>query len=315
MVSTRAVTRPPARRASKGRPGAEERRLRSLKDPSTLAKFVRNLREGVYITTTYGLILDANPAFLRMFGVRSLHELSRFTAERLLVDPLQRDEELALLAEQGSVREFELELRRPDGEVRTVLDTAYQVTDPETGEIVYHGILVDITDRKALERELAWAAIRDALTGCYNRRYLADREREFATRESPWGVVIIDIDHFKEYNDRFGHDTGDAVLVRVARFLLGIVRSEDAVVRIGGDEFLILLEDGSSRATAEVVQRLRHRERKAVPVSLSCASAIREGAESLEATIRRADQKLIRRREQERRPRMRQRRATRAAAK
>jgi len=315
MVSTRAATRPSVRRASEGRAGTEQRRLHSLKDPLTLAKFVRNLREGVYITTTYGLILDANPAFLRMFGVRSLHELSRFTAERLLVDPLQRDEELALLAAQGSVREFELELRRPDGEVRTVLDTAYQVADAETGEIVYHGILVDITDRKALERELAWAALRDPLTGCYNRRYLTDRERELETRDSPWGVVIIDIDYFKEYNDRYGHDTGDVVLVRVARFLLSVVRSEDAVVRIGGDEFLILLEDGSSRATAEVVQRLRHRERKAVPVSLSCASAIREAGESLDATIRRADQKLIRRREQERRPRVRQRRATRAATK
>lgn len=153
-------------------------RLRSLKDPWTLSEFVRNVQEGVYITATDGVILDANPAFLRMFGVRSLRELHEYTAEQLLVDPQRRQEELALLASTGSVREFELELRRPDGEVRTVLDTAYQVTDAGTGETLYHGILIDISDRKQLERQLFQAALRDPLTGCYNRRFLMDRERE-----------------------------------------------------------------------------------------------------------------------------------------
>ncbi len=86
------------------------------------------------MTTADGRIRDANPAFLRMFGVSSLRQLRRFTAEQLLVDPARRAEELAILARDGAVREFELEIRRPDGEARTVLDTAYQRVDEATGE-------------------------------------------------------------------------------------------------------------------------------------------------------------------------------------
>ena len=300
MAPSQEPKKRPARKPASRPVGPRKHRFRSLRDPWTLSEFVRNLQEGVYITRTDGLILDANPAFLRTFGVRSLRELSRYTAEQLLLDPERRDEEMALLAEMGSVREFELELRRPDGQVRTVLDTAYQVKDAASGETVYHGILIDITDRKELERQLFRAALRDPLTGCYNRRYLMDRERQLERGKATWGIVIVDIDHFKDYNDRFGHHTGDLVLVRVSRFLLSVVRSEDAVIRIGGDEFLLLLEGATSSVTAEVVGRLQQRGRKAVPVGLSYGWANRERGETLDATTRRADRQLIRRRQKER---------------
>jgi diguanylate cyclase (GGDEF)-like protein/PAS domain S-box-containing protein len=302
-----------AARASKAqaRRGPPVMRFRSLKDPGTLEEFVRNLQEGVYITATDGLILDANPAFLRMFGVSSLRELRRYTAEHLLVDPQRRREELALLAATGSVREFELELRRPDGEIRTVLDTAYQVTHAESGETLYHGILIDISDRKQLERQLFQAALRDPLTGCFNRRYLMDRESELEREKAAWGVVVVDIDHFKAYNDRYGHHTGDLVLLRVSRFLGTVVRSDDAVVRIGGDEFLLLLTGGGAPTAEEVAHRLRDRARKTLPVSLSEGWAVRQGGETLEETIRRADQQLIQKRDEERRPNPRRRRSER----
>jgi diguanylate cyclase (GGDEF)-like protein/PAS domain S-box-containing protein len=287
--------KPAGRRAAT--PGAGPR---LLEDPWVLAEFVRNIQEGVYVTTTDGRILDANPAFLRMFGVSSLSELEDYTAERLLVEPQSRQEELALLVRDGSVREFELEIRRPDGEVRTVLDTAHQVADLSTGEAFYHGILVDITDRKELERQLFQAALRDPLTGCYNRRFLMDRESELRRGRRLWGVVIADIDKFKDYNDLHGHDTGDRVLVRVARFLTGEARPEDSVVRIGGDEFLVLLTASASRSAEAVAKRLATVGRQKVPVGLSYGWAVREGRESLEETIRRADRRLIRIRVRER---------------
>ena len=78
----------------------------------------------------------------------------------------------------------------------------------ETGETICHGILIDITQRKALEDQLLEYSIRDPLTGCYNRRYL-DLEQERLEREtSTWGAIIVDIDHFKDYNDRHGHQAG-----------------------------------------------------------------------------------------------------------
>src|SRR3982751_1485658 len=126
-------------------------RYSSLADPDSLREFARNLGEGIYITTPGGQILDANPAFLETFGVASLAELSKMTAFDLFVDPAQRELELRLLERDGRVREFEFQVRRPDGEVRWVLDSSYIVRDPETGERFCHGVLVDITARKQLE--------------------------------------------------------------------------------------------------------------------------------------------------------------------
>jgi PAS domain S-box-containing protein len=87
-----------------------------------------------------------------MLGVQSLGELDDYGASRLFVDPARREEEMACLDRDGSVREFEIALRRPDGQTRTVLDTCYVIRDPDTHEAFIHGILVDITARKQLER-------------------------------------------------------------------------------------------------------------------------------------------------------------------
>ena len=125
--------------------------LDSLRDAATVRELVANLREGVYVSNLQGRILDANPAFLAMFGLASRDDLARFSVYDLLVDPAQRASELDRIAREGAVREFEFQIRRPDGEERTVLDACQAVTDPETGETLYHGILVDITDRKVEE--------------------------------------------------------------------------------------------------------------------------------------------------------------------
>ena len=265
----------------------------SLKDGKTLAQFVRNLREGVYVTSAEGNILDANPAFLAMLGVSSLRELRRYRANELVVDSSRRDAEMLILAREGAVREYELQIRRPDGEIRTVLDTAYQVKDPNSGETLYHGILVDITDRKQLEQQLREAAIRDPLTGCYNRRYLKEIQLDIEPSDTPWGAIVIDVDNFKRYNDEHGHLVGDQVLIRIARFLAREIRAEDVVIRMGGDEFLILICGAAASATAPIAARLREKGPASAPVSFTLGWAVRDGGEGVEATIRRADQQLI----------------------
>ncbi len=130
-------------------------RLRSLSDAETLRALVGNLREGIYVSNVKGDVLDANKAFLDMIGVASLDELQRYTAYDLFVDPEQRARELDLLGREGAVREFEFKIRRPDGEIRTVLDACTAVRDPDSGETLYHGILVDITDRQASAEHLS----------------------------------------------------------------------------------------------------------------------------------------------------------------
>ncbi|MEO6445054.1 MAG: diguanylate cyclase [Gemmatimonadaceae bacterium] len=275
-------------------PSRSTRRFRSLDDVETLRLLARNLGEGIYISDEVGTILDANPAFLSIFGVQSVKELGQFHAADLYADPAQREVWRALLERGGSVRDFEWELVRPDGQHRTVLDTSYAVTEPKTGERFYHGILVDITERKAMESQLREQLTRDALTGCYNRRFLLDLETELKTAgEERWGCIFIDIDHFKLFNDTHGHQKGDQVLARMARFLMRQVRAEEPVVRMGGDEFLIVVFGDTAERTEEVARRLQQSAARSAPVEFSLGWAYRTNGESLSTTIDRADQKLI----------------------
>jgi diguanylate cyclase (GGDEF)-like protein/PAS domain S-box-containing protein len=267
-------------------------RFRSLEDPSTLRQLVRKLGEGIYITNVQGEILDANPAFLEILGVSSVEEVRRLRVRDLFADPSLRIREMEILARDGAVREFEFVLRRPDGGERTVLDTCHAVRDPETGELLYHGVLVDITSRKRVESRFLEASLRDPLTGCYNRRYLKELQKRLTPLET-WGAIVVDINNFKELNDKLGHQAGDEALVKVSRFLQQNARVEDAVVRMGGDEFLLLLLGGSAGSVAEIGQRLLETaEAQGVP-PFSLGWAVRHGSESLERTIDHADRELL----------------------
>ena len=269
-------------------------RYRSLTDQESLLQFVHNLGEGLYITAEDGRILDANPAFLAMFGVRSVDDLARYRASDLLVDPERRGLQREMLARDGVLRDFELELRRPDGQRRTVLDTSYVVTDAETGEVFYHGMLVDITPRKQLEAELVEMSTHDALTGALNRRYLDQLDAQFkADPGGKWGCLFIDIDHFKKYNDEFGHQAGDRILVRMSRFLMRHVRAEEAVVRVGGDEFVVILVDADDAQAEAIAERLRESGERSAPVPFSLGWAARRSNETLTRMIDRADRGML----------------------
>jgi diguanylate cyclase (GGDEF)-like protein/PAS domain S-box-containing protein len=260
---------------------------RSLNDPENLRDLVQKLKEGIYISNRQGEVLDANPAFLEMLGISSLEELRRHRLTEFL-DPEVRKWELNVLARDGFIREFELQIRRKDGKTRTALDSAYAVENPETGEVLYKGILVDITERKRLENQLREQSIRDPLTGCFNRRYLQLFEHGLEPG-ARWGCIMIDVDRFKQYNDQHGHQAGDEVLVRMSRFLMRQMRAEEAVVRMGGDEFLVLLRNSDAHRTDSVAKRLQASE---APVPFSLGWTAREDQEKLERTISRADKKL-----------------------
>jgi diguanylate cyclase (GGDEF)-like protein/PAS domain S-box-containing protein len=271
----------------------KQRRLRNLSDPQTLSELALRLKEGIYITTLDGEIIDANPAFLEMFGVESLDELKGYRTSDF-VRPEVREREMAMLERDGAVRDVEFQLTRRDGETRTVVDSAFLSVDPKSREKYCHGILVDITQRKELQTQLLELSIRDPLTGCYNRRYLNTVTRQCeAQPKSEWGCIYLDIDHFKQYNDTNGHAEGDAVLVKMARFLMRHVRAEEAVVRVGGDEFLVVLCDSDEDQTEHVVARLRAAAATSAPVPFSMGWAARRHPETFEATMVRADHRLL----------------------
>jgi diguanylate cyclase (GGDEF)-like protein len=177
--------------------------------------------------------------------------------------------------------------------VRTVIDTAYRCVDSGTGEVYHQGILIDITDRKRLEERLLDQTLRDPLTGCWNRRFLPEFVARHKDMDAAWGCVMVDIDHFKQYNDEFGHEAGDDVLNRVARFLMRATRAEECTVRMGGDEFLLLLAGADLKATRNTAERLKTMADRELLVPFSLGWASREHDEALERTIARADQRLL----------------------
>ncbi|MBW3660848.1 MAG: sensor domain-containing diguanylate cyclase [Gemmatimonadetes bacterium] len=159
--------------------------------------------------------------------------------------------------------------------------------------------------------ELDRLSITDPLTGVYNRRFLErllPSEKERAERfDHPIGLLMFDLDDFKEINDRYGHPRGDDVLVAFARSLTSSVRKIDPVVRFGGDEFLVILLETDEKGTKHACRRIRDeavgrlRADPAVDdewdLSVSVGVAIRHPGEDLAQKIREADQAMYEQKE------------------
>jgi diguanylate cyclase (GGDEF)-like protein len=106
-------------------------------------------------------------------------------------------------------------------------------------------------------------SIRDPLTGLFNRRFMEEslvRELKKSTRNGrPLGAILIDVDHFKEFNDAFGHDVGDAVLKEVGAFLLSNTRGSDIACRYGGEEFAVIMPEASLNITLDRAGQLQQK--------------------------------------------------------
>ena len=156
----------------------------------------------------------------------------------------------------GAVTEIEL--------VRPGRDIGYcemRVVDIDwEGEPCRLALLRDVTARRAVEAELAERATHDALTHLPNRYLVLDRlDQSLARIDRGAGglaVFVIDLDDFKPVNDRYGHSTGDAVLVEVAQLLRALVRPGDTAARIGGDEFVLVCESMDEAAADSIVARV-----------------------------------------------------------
>jgi diguanylate cyclase (GGDEF)-like protein len=149
-------------------------------------------------------------------------------------------------------------------------------------------------------------SIRDPLTGLFNRRFMQeslDRERQRARRKTrPLCVIFIDIDHFKRFNDVFGHDAGDTILRSFADLLRSFFRGDDVICRYGGEEFALILPESNEQDAAirmnqfrENVKRMTvlHESRTLDPVSvLVGVAAFPKNGDSIESLLRAADQAL-----------------------
>ena len=177
---------------------------------------------------------------------------------------------------------------RANQNLKTKLDTAEGRLQEQAVEIEAH-----------MSRSLT-----DALTGLPNRREFNERLEErmgaWNRRRDVFSLLLLDVDHFKKLNDRYGHLAGDQVLATIGRALRGAIRREDAVARFGGEEFAILLPSTSLEEAIQAAQKVREavarvsisRDGQQIAVTVSGGLATIESNERVEALIQRADSAL-----------------------
>lgn len=166
------------------------------------------------------------PSAMREAHGRRLHRVASGEPPRLLGTSV----ELTACRKDGSHIPIELSLSRWE----------------EAGQVRFGGILRDISERKKAEEELRLAAVTDHLTGLSNRASLADRLATMERADARLALLLIDLDGFKEVNDRLGHLIGDEVLKEVGLRLRALLPPTHFVARMGGDEFVVLVEDNAN---------------------------------------------------------------------
>jgi diguanylate cyclase (GGDEF)-like protein/PAS domain S-box-containing protein len=242
-----------------------------------------------------GRCIEVNGAWQRNLGYRPVEMRGRPLLEFTHPDDHAHATEEAMRVFTGGVSEnLETRVRAKDGSWHWLRTSS--VFEPEE-ELVY-ARSTDVTEQKALEaeREALMAEVQklaasDALTGLPNRRALDDqlpREMARALRSgSELCLAIIDIDHFKAYNDTYGHLAGDKVLRDCAAAWDSALRGEDTILRFGGEEFLVVLPDCGSGDASEIVERLR----AATPDGQTCSAglAVWKPGESVDDLLGRAD--------------------------
>lgn len=203
------------------------------------------------MTDLDGRFVYLNGAFERLLGYPTDRLLGRSLAD--LVD----GDGLAGAGAEYTAREFRM--RRRDGPPLWVEGSSHRI-DAESGAYVV-GIIRDIHARKLFETKLEHDANHDALTGLPNRTLFLDRLQHAMDRRvrqgEDYAVCVLDLDDFKQVNDRLGHMVGDQLLVQFAQRVNGCLRPNDTFARFGGDEFLLLLEDvGGIEGAVQVVRRI-----------------------------------------------------------
>ncbi|MEQ6289853.1 diguanylate cyclase [Vogesella sp. GCM10023246] len=218
--------------------------------------------EAIVIANANGVVEYANPAFERMTGYSNTAVQGQATLDELLLGehPEQKDQLLQSLI-AGETWRGELASKHRDGTPYQETVSVAPVLSPEGR--VQHMVAIkhDITNAKLLQAELQRLANTDELTGLYNRRQFMLRTSEEIARshrwERPLSLAMLDLDHFKLLNDRYGHPFGDEVLRRFAACCQTAVRLEDVCGRLGGEEFAILLPDTDRYSARQVMERVR----------------------------------------------------------
>mgnify|MGYP000036766177 CR=1 FL=1 len=216
---------------------------------------------GVYQTALDGRILDCNQAFASMLGYQSPEDLMRLPASALYADDGDRSSFIRALLHSKRLVNVEFTGRRKDRSEFVGLESVELVADRLGGEPFLLGSVIDITERRRAELELTRLMTHDSVTGL--KRYVVMRgeiDELLASAASGSGVALlyIDIDRFRSINEAMGYETGDLALRVCAQRISACLPSADAISRLGGDEFLVVVtEEGTTIDPLQLADRIR----------------------------------------------------------
>ena len=206
------------------------------------------------------------------------------------------DDKKILATGEGSeyISEFPIE----DGKTLYFEIKKSAVRDDNNHIIGIAGIVADVTERVLLEKRVEELSIIDGLTNVYNRNYLEYRLEEKRKKlKFPFTVIMSDCNYLKQVNDQYGHEYGDIMLRMVANTLVEELPEECAVIRMGGDEFLILCngisEEQSLGFMDNIRESLKKKSKEKIPLSLAMGSyTIQSGDFSIEDIYQKADRRM-----------------------
>ena len=237
----------------------------SLRETEESARLVlENALDAVINIDVHGNVVEWSGAANAMFGYRRDEAMGCSLAELIIPVHLRAAHQSGMqrLLNSGQPqmmgRLIEITAVRRDGAEFPVELTIARIE--RLGQVYFSAFIRDISARKASEARIVYLANYDTLTGLPNRNQLHERVRQEIARHPVtnhrFAIMFLDLDHFKDVNDSLGHNIGDGLLLELAKRFRSVLRMEDAIGRLGGDEFIFLLPDSDEEMARKVADKL-----------------------------------------------------------
>ncbi|MBD3610988.1 MAG: diguanylate cyclase [Hydrogenovibrio crunogenus] len=276
--------------------------ISSEEQASLFAKVIQQTADFVKITDKAGYLVFVNQALMDKTGYTEQELIGKTPA--VLKSEMQDQEKAKSLWDtilSGEVYHNRIMNRCKDGSTYYEETTISPIFNRD-GDIEYFvSTGKDVSEQVKMQQELNDLAMKDALTGIWNRRHLTDVVNTEMKRVNRYGgrfgMIMFDVDYFKQINDDFGHDIGDETLVQIAKIVQKIVRETDYIGRWGGEEFLLIALELDASLTAKLAEKIREAIEEFVfpkvgQVTVSLGATVYHKNETEAQLFKRADEAL-----------------------